>query len=638
MKKMLFLAMALAFAAAAQTTTSTVTQTTAPMTLWVTTGGSDGYECVQPDKACGTIQGALNKVPAGLNHRVAINVGPGSFTKAFGIVTGHTCGNGNIAGNLTGGIDATGFMGPASLDGGTTTGTFTNVTNTVTGNGQTWTILEDTTQNWYPSAMADAGVFIKLTGTTNGASMSAIIDNTPTQLFIPGHFQIQSAPVIGGAYQLLESQTRISGAVAATAVPYIAGPLSSAGDLVAQTRKAQVVAYGNQCKNAWPGQPDGLLRIKNMIFTGGNDNTVNWLIADEGSPVELRESVITQGAATVLIPTGSTQTVSLRRNHIDTSGQLSFPLQTGTKHFITLDSNDIQKMSVVQIDEGYSFISRTNRWAAGISGTGTFRANSCKECQFAGDRFYGSAEWLLGSFNSPDASHTAGFSKLSLDSVSVAIGNNPSGLGMIEVSNGIVLIDHGASTTTGFTSTASTFNVAASRRFLDIQQNSMVSWKHGTTSVIFAAPELTKSITFIHNLGAGMKWSELEASNTGVMRGPQNSYAGWSADGTTDPGFYLTPMMARCRFGSTLDPLSKSYCNVATESASITANGSGVATLTFNVPAYQIAPVCTCSDTNAAALVQIPSSTTLAGTCTALGGAAGSGHIVNINCVGTITQ
>jgi hypothetical protein len=63
-----------------QYTFTSPTATTAPITLWVVAGGSNGNDCAQPTRPCKTPGGAFSKLPDFINHAVTIKVGAGTYT------------------------------------------------------------------------------------------------------------------------------------------------------------------------------------------------------------------------------------------------------------------------------------------------------------------------------------------------------------------------------------------------------------------------------------------------------------------------------------------------------------------------------------------------------------------------------
>lgn len=114
-----------------------ITETTANLTLYVTTTGNDSDNCLTTATACLTIQGAVNKTPKHIKHKVIINVGAGNFGGFY--ITGFTFEPlGSIASYsfIIQGADYINVT-PAT---GTGSGTFTaGDTRNGTDAGQTWT-------------------------------------------------------------------------------------------------------------------------------------------------------------------------------------------------------------------------------------------------------------------------------------------------------------------------------------------------------------------------------------------------------------------------------------------------------------------------------------------------------------------
>lgn len=579
-----------------------------------------------------TIQSALDSYPIELLYRQTLLLDAGTYTAGFGYVTNHLCGAGN--GFTMGGIDVVGVLGPANLDGGTTTGVLSSVTNT-TNPSAAWTTLVQTGQSWYPSAMADAGVFVKFTAGTGSANtvILPVIDNTVDTLYVPGQFEV--APAAGATYALLESQTLISGAIASGSTPVVPIIPNDIG-VVLTARKAQVIAYGNQCNNSVLTMPDGFLRFKYIKWVGDNSSAAQgWAAIDQGSPISVEESQFTQygtGARMILPLSNRGIAVSFRRNHIDTGGRIATFGGAGTELTLILDQNDVQKALSTSGDAFKLFLSRQNRYAS--STAGSFSANSCFMCSLAGDRFYGIPSFFAGgAFNAPDSSHVSTFNLVNVDAVSMAASNNAGLPTLFSISNGLLTVDHGASTYGPVG--ASTLNISANSRVVTTGPRGMFRWKHGTTVVNFLGAEPTRSIATNHNLGTGTKFSDLDTSVMGWIDGPYESGAGWSDDSSdlTNFGSWHAPR-SWCLVGGVHDPNSHGECMMKHFSEQATANGSGVATLAVNGTggaACQTAPVCGCQDTNASSLLQIPSSTTTTCVCTALTGVAGAGHVINIS-------
>jgi hypothetical protein len=168
--------------------------TTGDLTLYVDPLGNDSNAgTASGASACLTIQGAINKIPKIVKHRVLINVAAGNYA-AFNL-SGITF---DTTGQSAGYIEFLGVMVNATLAAGSATGTATSGT-AGTASTATFGTLTDTSQTWTVNALKGLMVEI-LTGTGNGVTnMRPIISNTADTITIAGTW---TAPVAGSTYAI----------------------------------------------------------------------------------------------------------------------------------------------------------------------------------------------------------------------------------------------------------------------------------------------------------------------------------------------------------------------------------------------------------------------------------------------------
>lgn len=199
-------------------------ETTEAMTLYVSPTGNDLNSGLTAEKACRTINGALNKVPKRVRHLVTIEVAAGNYD---GFVISNFSFD-PLFDNSSCGIFVKGAMSATTeLSQGTATGT---VTSTVTGSGTTgvYTTVTDATQNWAVDALKGKFLVYTIGATT---TISLIVGNTATTISIAA---IVAGPANGTAYTICDAGVVINGT-----------PLSVPGSIATLTAAATASA------NAW---------------------------------------------------------------------------------------------------------------------------------------------------------------------------------------------------------------------------------------------------------------------------------------------------------------------------------------------------------------------------------------------------
>lgn len=197
-----------------------VTYTTADVNLFVNAStGSDLLPCVSSAAPCLTIQGAVNKVPKHLRHRLTITIAAGNYA-------GFTLSGFTIDPSFqktTMGILIDGTLGDITPATGTATGTATAGT---AGSGVTYGTMADGAQTWTVNNLR--GQFVVITGGTGSGQTRVICSNTATIVTICGTW---TAPNATSTYALRAPTSVITSAAAGLLTPTGASILSTAAGI-----------------------------------------------------------------------------------------------------------------------------------------------------------------------------------------------------------------------------------------------------------------------------------------------------------------------------------------------------------------------------------------------------------------------
>lgn len=198
-------------------------RTNADIILFVDPTGSDASACTSTGTAaCLTIQGALNKAPKLLRHRLTVNVAAGNYAGAT--ISGFTI-DPSVQ-KTTAGISLIGALANVTPTTGSATGTATAGT-AGSGSGATAGTLTDGAATWTVNDTALVGKFVTITGGTGSGQVRVIASNTATVLTIAGTW---TAPTGTSTYALQSPSVNITSSAAAVPVPSGA---TSAGSLAA---------------------------------------------------------------------------------------------------------------------------------------------------------------------------------------------------------------------------------------------------------------------------------------------------------------------------------------------------------------------------------------------------------------------
>lgn len=525
------------------------------MDLYVCEGAScsDTNDC-SFTRQCRTPSAACARVPPNVNHEVHVWVDAGTYSTGICNVIGRNFGGTDF--NTKGRLHFHGRFLPASLDGGTNSGTATSVT---AGSGSTWAVINDTGQSWVPSAMSDGGYWVQITGGSgsDGGWMLPIIGNTTTALSVPGQFY--TAPAASSTYQIVEIGTKVNGRLPVSGITPGIGPASLSPGV---SRPADLIAFNNSVPGEVVGSPPtpAPITVQGFWFVSdGGTAGVATVLADS-TPISLEENRWSDFGTghRVFGPLADDGYLGVRRSHIDTGGRITTFNDTGVQMGkLFFDQNDVQGAGgVFSLDLLREFQSRNNLVRGPKSGTGSYlRTSTCTTCSIAGDRFAvgasGNLQTILLEMNRGNL-YGAGngmLGNVTIDGVSApGVGGS---IGWIATAGkGLqVQIDHGAGIAAGFG--ASAITVLDSQRAITASFGSQVTWKHGTTSWTMAGTELDNSILMDGVLGG--KLSVLEASSSGLFSTPDfGTVVGWG-EGVHDiygstansaPGAHVGPLFA----------------------------------------------------------------------------------------------
>lgn len=194
--------------------------TTSDVNLFVDPTGSDSNACTSTGTAaCLTIQGALNKAPKNLRHRLTVTAAAGNY--ASFIVSGFQTDFGlqtTTAGLLIQGT----LANSTGLATGTATGTATGGS---AGSTSTFGTLVDAAQTWTTNDLRHR--FVTIVSGTGAGQVKAIASNTGTTITIAGTW---TAPDATSVYAVQDSATFITSC--GTAPPSGGGTVSTANTAV----------------------------------------------------------------------------------------------------------------------------------------------------------------------------------------------------------------------------------------------------------------------------------------------------------------------------------------------------------------------------------------------------------------------
>ena len=383
-------------------------ETSSAMNFYIATTGNDSNTCAAIGQECLTIQGAVAKIPKGVNHVVSLSCGTGSFAGAY--FSGFHFGpNGYI--DLRGtNIAAT----IAGLQAGT-------VTSATAGDDYIsppqFSTLTKTAAGWTPGALA--GLMVAITGGAGIGGIREIQTNTATMITTVGEWDSDLGTPDGtSTFAILDWGTILSSGVDSINTPIMSsyttyyptyGSLVTVGNSAGEHyghggfffRDLKVTTVANQAVLVMDNSSVSLVRvnstngslIRTSYAAGGNVNVRDCYAIDSGTFVPLVDaqglsgtvSVQTSffsGGGSVVAPTTSSSTVYFYDNFV-----------TGTAHAVLLFTGVQSAQSLGNImtgcggcysfgdSNGFSFgaldvaydvcsSSTTYHWAVTVSGHG----------------------------------------------------------------------------------------------------------------------------------------------------------------------------------------------------------------------------------------------------------------------------
>lgn len=235
-------------------------QTTGPLSLYVSSTGSDANSCLTVGSPCLTIQAALARVPKRIFHPVTVTVGAGTFA-GFNIngFTIHPAANESLGSYL----DVRGTLINATLGSGTSTGT---ISSTVGGSITAWGTITDSGQAWTPNALR--GMHVVITGGARSGDKYVVADNSGTQITVAANVG-SSGALPGSTYAIQVPGTVINSAP----VPRVArGVQTSATTTSAIDMTSAVAVFDNSVTQS---NTNFVLRMMRLTASSGGGTLLN---------------------------------------------------------------------------------------------------------------------------------------------------------------------------------------------------------------------------------------------------------------------------------------------------------------------------------------------------------------------------
>lgn len=312
-------------------------QTNADLTFYVDPLGNDANQCTAvTTDACLTIQGALNKAPKLLRHRVTVNVASGNY--AGFTISGFT--EDPSVQRATAGIA---LIGPALTNVTPATGTATGTASAGSaGSNTTFGTLTDGTQTWTVNDFR--GKLIEILTGTGAGQIRAIASNTATAITIAGAW---TAPTGTSTYAI-----RNNGAIVTTPAALIPNSITgsavlSAGIQVVNNNFASSTStsggnisiqnIGVATAGAAPLNVSGPVSVwfSQMVTSGGA------MSSSAGASLVTSSCAFTSTAQTILVSTGSR--ITFGSSYL--SGTTGATALTGATMQITVSASQINTTS-----------------------------------------------------------------------------------------------------------------------------------------------------------------------------------------------------------------------------------------------------------------------------------------------------
>jgi hypothetical protein len=289
--------------------------TTKDQTYWVGPGGSDGFDCLQPNRPCKTIQGAYDKVPKNLYHHQTVQLlglEDGGITRFVGAyINGF---NSAVSVNPDASIpnlELRGKMGMFPPDAGTGSGLISSVLPQAS---SAMPVITDTTQNWADGGLIGQffAVVSKVPANYNEVTvpMWPIIDNTATTVTLAAGATATNLDA-GMGYEIQQSVTRVNQAfspVPGTSFSSVATSYPTGTGLAFINNRGNfytVFKVGLETSTAMPiGLASGLARLQvtgvQVIGAAGSSNGITTTSRERNGLISIRNlsSVMPTGVGT----------------------------------------------------------------------------------------------------------------------------------------------------------------------------------------------------------------------------------------------------------------------------------------------------------------------------------------------------
>lgn len=202
--------------------------TTAALTFYVATTGSDSNDGLTALTPLATVKAALRKVPRGLRHPVVVSIAAGTYAQGA-YISGFYSDPDDPANGAY--LELRGAMAQATVATGSATGTLTgSAAGSPTSTPVTHGTATDSGQSWTTDDLR--GKFLEITSGTQSGALIPIATNTATVITVAGTW---TAPAIGSTYRIVEPGAIFTGTVADVDPSGLSIPSAPAADGGAHT-------------------------------------------------------------------------------------------------------------------------------------------------------------------------------------------------------------------------------------------------------------------------------------------------------------------------------------------------------------------------------------------------------------------
>lgn len=291
-------------------------ETTAALTLYVDTAGSDSNACTASGaSACLTVQGALGKIPKRIKHPVTINIASGTFD-GFRIEGFYL-----DAATTTGAyLVVQGTRVTSTLASGATSGTFTSGS-AGTCNTGVWGGASLAAAGWTVSDLK--GRYVNITGGTGAGQIRVIADNTATTITVAGCW---TAPDATSTFVIQDSATLVNTDATLPAIPDLAATAEAKVLVINLVHGRGIITSPNTAA----------LVISDIRFTTGGARSLD--VYSPGTAVRLLRCRHDSGTGTLRNRTRGNFVYNVDNNYFSMAGVSMFNGASSSMSFRLLNS------------------------------------------------------------------------------------------------------------------------------------------------------------------------------------------------------------------------------------------------------------------------------------------------------------